>query len=254
MNKRLWLFMAILAITVLAACSDDNSGNNEEIESEELKTLEVDFEVPETADAGETVELKATVTYGDEKVKDADEVEFEYWEKGNEDDSTMIEANNNEDGSYTAEVTFENDGVYEMYAHTTARDMHNMPKKSITVGEGASQEAEDHNGENGEHHANKEGFDMHFLKPEDVKVNQETDLTVHLQMDNQPLTDANVQYEILAGSDSEEPEWAEAEEMDSGEYNASYTFDQAGTYTITIHVKNDEGLHEHDEYQVVVND
>ncbi|HLR75520.1 MAG TPA: FixH family protein, partial [Virgibacillus sp.] len=71
MRKTLLIVFATLLLSILAACSED-----------ELSILEVDFEVPETVNVGETVELKATVTYGDEMVADADEVVFEVWEKG----------------------------------------------------------------------------------------------------------------------------------------------------------------------------
>lgn len=130
--KKVFLFILALALITLTACSGNKDEKEESID--ELEALEVEFEVPETAEVGETILLKATVTFGDEKVKDADEVSFEYWEGSNEDDSTTVESTNNGDGTYTAEVTFERNGVFSIYAHTTARAMHTMPKKSITVG------------------------------------------------------------------------------------------------------------------------
>lgn len=117
---------------ILTACNESTDTDDA---SDELQELKVDFEVPESVDVDETVEMKAIVTYGDEKVKDADEVEFEFWEQGNKDDSTTIESKNNEDGTYTAEISFDHDGTFEVYAHTTARDLHTMPKETITVGD-----------------------------------------------------------------------------------------------------------------------
>lgn len=130
--RKFFLFMLALTIVILTACGENKDEEAENLD--ELKALEVEFEVPETAEVGETILLKAIVTYGDEKVEDADEVKFEYWEGENEDDSTTIESTNNGDGTYTAEMTFEREGVFSIYAHTTARDMHTMPKKTITVG------------------------------------------------------------------------------------------------------------------------
>lgn len=129
--KKILLFILVLTLVIVTACSgnDDEEANN----SNELKALEVEFEVPETAEVGETILLKAIVTHGDEKVEDADDVSFEYWEGENEDESTTIESTNNGDGTYTAEVTFENEGVFSIYAHTTARGLHTMPIKSVTV-------------------------------------------------------------------------------------------------------------------------
>lgn len=144
-NKR-WMIGLISVLALLSACGDDEDAN----QSEELKMLDVDFELPEEADVDETVELKATVTYGDEKVDDADEMEFEYWMENDQDNSTFIDGENNGDGTYTAEVTFDEDGVYELYAHTTARTLHTMPKKSITVGDGSDRDEEANNDDNDE--------------------------------------------------------------------------------------------------------
>lgn len=134
MSKRIGLFAVAITIMLLSAC-----GGND---ADELLMLEVDFPVPEEADVGEMVELKAIVTYGDESVTDADEVVFEVWEKGKKDESEKIDAKNHEDGTYTAEYTFDHDGIFEMYAHTTARDLHTMPKKEIVIGEGGDYEDE----------------------------------------------------------------------------------------------------------------
>lgn len=144
MTKKIWFSLIILLLVLLASCGteDDNENVEEDTEEEELAALEVDFEVPETAEPGETVELKATVTYGEELVEDADEVMFETWVVGNEENSKKIEGIHQGDGVYTAETTFEEDGIYEMYAHTTARDMHTMPLESIIVGEVSDEELE----------------------------------------------------------------------------------------------------------------
>ncbi|WP_188454616.1 FixH family protein [Virgibacillus oceani] len=253
--KKIVFLLVITALVSLTACGETKKDNEKNTE-DELKTLDVEFKVPETADTGETVKLHALVTYGDEKVKDAEKVEFEYWEKGKEDDSTKIESTNNEDGTYSAEVTFDHDGVYEMYAHVTAEGLHTMPKKSITVGDGtvAENEDEQHDEANGhEHSAHAEGFSMHFMKPENVKVNQENDMTVHLQMDETPLENASVRYEIWNEESPDKHEWVETEEANPGEYKAIHLFKKSGSYVVVVHVENDEGLHEHEEHQIKVN-
>lgn len=129
--KRLFTILMLTVIaTVLMAC-----GNKDD---DELTMLEVEFEPQSTASVGDTVELKTIVTFGDEDVTDAEEMEFEYWigdgeEEPEERDATFVEAINNEDGTYSIDVTFEEPGEYWIYAHTTARDLHTMPKRSITV-------------------------------------------------------------------------------------------------------------------------
>lgn len=256
MPKKFWVLTLILAFTFLSACGDDGSteesseGNSEE----ELHALEVEFEVPETADVDETIEMKANVTYGEENVEDADEVVFEYWETGNEDDSTMVEAENNRDGSYTAEAAFEQDGVYEMYAHVTARTLHTMPKKSVTVGEGASAEQETENEDTEDEQAQEEGFAMDFSEIDEANVQDQTELTVQLNMDGENFEGAAVRYEIWNDEISDQHEWIDAEESASGEYTATHDFPEAGTYNVQIHVEDDDGLHEHEEHEVVVNE
>ncbi|MFC0091644.1 FixH family protein [Allobacillus sp. GCM10007491] len=139
MNIKRFIVLTLLVL-VLAACSSNDKEEEKEHanhsnESDELTALEVEVDIPEQVEVGETVELKALVTYGEEDVTDAEEMNFEYWKKGNKDNSETVETTNNGDGSYTVEVTFEEKGVYEMFAHTTAKGQHNMPQASITVGD-----------------------------------------------------------------------------------------------------------------------
>ncbi|SER43798.1 YtkA-like [Gracilibacillus ureilyticus] len=250
--KKIWL-LAILFL-FLAACSDNTNEEENTEENEELASLEVNFDLPESAEAGETVSLKATVTYGDEPVADADEMEFEYWNVEDEENTTMIDSVNNNDGTYTAEVTFNEPGTYEIYAHTQAREMHNMPKKSITItGETVTEADQTHpsHEENEEsHHGHTENFSMSFEQVENVRMNEETDLNVSLLLDNQPLKNARVRYEIIRDGE-EKHEWVDATE-ESGTYSATHTFSNPGSYTIVIHVTNDDGLHEHEEHTVEV--
>src|SRR5690625_1939705 len=142
MRKKLFMSFLTLLFIPLVACSNNNN-NAENNLNDELLDLKVEFDVPESIEVGETLELKAIVTYGDEKVTDADDVNFEYWEEGNKDDSEKVDAKNNEDGTYTADVTFDDDAVIVMYAHTTARDLHTMPKRTVIVGDAVSEENED---------------------------------------------------------------------------------------------------------------
>lgn len=92
----------------------------------------VDMLTAETQQVG-SVTLEAKVTQGEEAVDDAT-MQFEVWESGLRDAGVMIEASLTENGVYTAEHTFDHDGVYYMYAHTNARGLHVMPKQEIVVG------------------------------------------------------------------------------------------------------------------------
>ncbi|MFD2130904.1 FixH family protein [Pseudogracilibacillus auburnensis] len=245
LRKGLFMLLLVFITALLVACGDEKGDS-----VDELVSLDVEFIVPETADVGETVELKALVTYGDEPVTDADEVQFEVWETGKQDESDKIEAENHEDGTYTIDYTFEHDGVFEMYAHTTAHDLHTMPKKELTVGEGGNNDHEDHDHGDHGHGFHTEGFDLHFMEPENVTAGEETELMTHITMDEDGLKDANVRYEIW--QDKDNTDWVDAEENNAGEYVANYSFEETGTYHIQIHVEDDEDLHEHAEYEVEV--
>ena len=128
------MVMAILCLAIISACGGESSESSDP--ADELLALEVDFIVPEQVDVGETVELLAEVTYGEDLESDA-VVRFEIWEAEDEEreNSVMLDAENNGDGTYTAEYTFEEEGTYEMYAHTDAHNLHTMPKKQIIVGD-----------------------------------------------------------------------------------------------------------------------
>lgn len=246
--KKLSLLVSILMIMFLAACGNSEGDAKKDKATnageEELKELKVDFDVPATAEPGDTVELTATVTYGDEKVTDADEVAFEVWKKDKKDDSTKLDGKNHKDGTYTAEMTFEEAGMYEMYAHTTARDLHAMPKKAITVGE--EEAVKGH-----EAHDNTEGFALHFMEPENVVVGEETELMVHLQMDEKPLEKASVQYEVNKEGQNDK-ETIKATEGTAGEYKGTYVFSESGTYQLKVQVKADDSIKEQKEYEIEV--
>lgn len=122
-----------LTAMVLTGCGAEeaNHTNHEETTFQEIV---VQIQTPEQQPVGEKVVLSAKVSQGEEAVDDADKVEFEVWESGLRDDGEMIEATLTKDGVYEASYTFDHDGVYYMFAHTTARGLHTMPKQKLTVG------------------------------------------------------------------------------------------------------------------------
>lgn len=238
MRSKMWVLLIGLIFVVLSACGE-----------KELPMLEVEFELPEFADVGDTIELKAVVTYDNKPVKDAKEVDFEYWENDAKDESITLKSTNHKDGIYTAEITFENDAVYSIYAHTTAEGLHTMPLRSIIVGD---PDLSINNNEEHSDHADTDGFGMHFMNPENSKKDDVTVLIVHLNMGDDAFENADVRYEIWNDDISETHDWVDADESTPGEYVANHTFPESGTYTVQIHVENDDGLHEHEEYDIVV--
>lgn len=122
-----------MSVALLAACGDDEQ-TPVDANVNDLIEVTVDILTPETVTANEVVKLEVKLTQGDEIVNDADDVKFEVWESGMRDSSQMIEGEFVGDGVFSAETTFDHDGVYYLYAHTNARGMHIMPKQQITVG------------------------------------------------------------------------------------------------------------------------
>ena len=248
MKKRLGLLLLAFTLASLAACGNEDKTNPVE-EPETLLPLEVELTVTETVDVNEVVKIKALVTQGEEKIDDADEVEFEIWEEGKKEESIKVASTNEKDGIYTAEKAFDKDGVYTIQSHVTARNLHTMPMKVVTVGHGATateQTTEEHD------HGSTEGFSMHFKEIEHAMVNMDSDLVTHLQMEGKPLEKVTVRYEIWNEATPAKHEWIDAKEIVAGEYSSNYKFTEVGKYTVQVHVKDEHDLHEHEEHTVEI--
>ena len=127
-----WLLALVAVPALLVGCGEKEvpigSGQDEEIQIPEVTIL-----TPTEVAVNETIELAAQVTQGSENIDDAT-VEFEVWESGKQEESQLLEGVLDKDGVYKAAITFDHDGVYFMYAHTTANTIHIMPKQQVTAG------------------------------------------------------------------------------------------------------------------------
>ncbi|MFB3167677.1 FixH family protein [Neobacillus sp. 179-C4.2 HS] len=120
------LFITLCVLFALAGCSKEQK-------SEELpEFVEVVIELPEIIKVNEEVVIEAHIKQGNEKVEDAQKVEFELW-KSDQETHEKILGDHQGDGIYSISKTFLKEGGYFVIAHVTARDMHNMPKKEFTV-------------------------------------------------------------------------------------------------------------------------
>ncbi|MBB4824364.1 hypothetical protein HNO89_001586 [Sporosarcina luteola] len=251
MKKTSWLINAGMVL-MLAACgtNKENAAEQETSESEEILPIAVELTVPEKADVNESIVLETIVKQGDDLVDDANEVVYEIWEEGKKEESHKIDSSNEGKGLYKAETAFDHDGKFHIQVHVTARDMHTMPEKVVTVGDGGKS-TEGESSENGHQHGHAEGFAMHFMEPDSPEAGKNVELLTHLQMKDKPFEKADVRYEIWKETD-EKHEWVDAKEGTNGEYQASFTFRESGTFTIVIHVKDADGLHEHEEKTIIV--
>ena len=120
-----WFWISFLLLFVVG-CQD------EVMVEEEIPMLQVTIQTPEQLEVGE-IKLRAEVLNGTKPVENADEVIFEVWKSGEFEQSVKIDGIYN-DGVYEADYTFTEDGVYYMYAHTTAFNLHTMPKQQLIVG------------------------------------------------------------------------------------------------------------------------
>jgi hypothetical protein len=237
----LFVLVGFLALFI-AACGNSNEDNGAK-EDEKLEAIEAKLDVPEKGEKGETVSLSTKVTQGDENVEDADEVKYEIWKNGHKEESEMIEAKHDKGGVYKAEKTFEEDGMYTVQVHVTARDMHTMPKAEIPIGE---VEAEEHGeeSEDGHHGHHESSVSIHLMKPDVIKMNEEAEMNVHVENEEAALEKAEVRLEIYKKG-QEKHEWVDLTEDEAGKYNGSYAFPEEGTYNVQVHVTKGEEIHEH---------
>ncbi|WHX50709.1 FixH family protein [Paenibacillus woosongensis] len=138
--KRWTIACLVLMIVILAGCSSAGSQTGMPDGIPEIIDVQIQSE-PEKLNPGEPARIQAKVTQGGEEVTDAKSVTFEVWLSGS-DTHEMLEGTHAGNGVYSIDKTFEQDGVYNVIAHVTARDMHNMPRKQLIVGEVTEDEIE----------------------------------------------------------------------------------------------------------------
>lgn len=130
-------FMSLILLSglTLAACSDEEMDhsemNHDNPSSDEVRSLEVDLQAPESIKSGEEVQFVAHVTSNEEDVTDADSVMFEII--SGEESLDMIEVNHSENGEYVLDYTFDEAGDYKVISHVDAFSLHTMPEEFVTV-------------------------------------------------------------------------------------------------------------------------
>lgn len=117
-------------VLVLGACSFKETQPEKSVP----KLIEAKLEVPEKAAVKEEITITTTLMQNGKPVNDADEVTYEIWKTDSKEKSEMLNAEPKGKGVYTIQKTFNEEAVYNVQVHVTARGLHTMPKASITVG------------------------------------------------------------------------------------------------------------------------
>jgi len=256
-----FIIVTICLSIVLSACNNNKENNT--TEENELKFLDVSIIKPnEKLVADKEYTISAEVTYGDEKVEDANEVKFEIWEKGFEDESEFVIGEHQGEGIYSIQKKFDHDGIFYVVAHVTARDMHNMPKEELLVGdveaENENKQTEDEQTEHENSHSHHESGANHgsvsisLSGHENAIVNEKVDFLVGLELEGDALTEADVRLEIWKDGDHHHT-WVDVDEETPGTYKATYTFTEADTFQVQIHVEKGD-IHDHSIESVTVSE
>lgn len=217
---------------LLAACGTDEDATSGA--GDTVYPIEVEVLTAEEGDAGEWL-LEAFVTQNGEPVDDASEVKFEVYEQSSKAESDMVDHTDVEEGVYSASYTFEEDGVYFVIPHVTARNMHTMPTHQIIIGDG-------HAVADMESHTHADGLQIETNLDE-----AEGDFAIEVRptMDGDELTGARVRLELAEPSSVDGIKvWIDTEEQENGLYVANYEFEESGEYEIVFHIEKD-ALHEH---------
>ncbi len=232
---------------LVAAC-----GATEEEQSggalDELTPIEVDLDVPESAEIGVAVPFSSSVTQGEDLVEDASEVVYEIWIEGQKEQSELIEAEKQEGHVYLLDHTFEEAGLYHVQTHVTARGLHRMPTAQIQVGKIETSEEEeleeDHSHEHAHHHTHEHQKNIEI----DTSVETDKRLVIHIAIEGIAYTGGAVTLEMWQAGD-EQRQWLDLEEKDEGQFELHSIDEFSGTYSVIVHIQ-DEELHEHIEMEL----
>ncbi|MEW9501653.1 FixH family protein [Jeotgalibacillus marinus] len=151
MKRSLFGVMITSLALVLAACSFDINNSEDEETPQSLIPVEAEFNIEEQAQPGDEITLEVEVTQGDEAVDDAHEVLYEVWMENDKEHSEMIESTHDGDGIYSATYMVEEEAVYFVQVHITARGTHVMPRMEVTVGNPDTTEVEEGTDESQDH-------------------------------------------------------------------------------------------------------
>jgi hypothetical protein len=244
--KRKWFISLITMVIGVAACgqAEEKQGGVEIVD--ELTPIEVKLEVPQTAEVGEMVTFSSSITQGEDLVRDASEVAYEIWFKGEKEQSQLIEAQEQDGHVYLLDYTFDEAGLYQVQTHVTARGLHRMPITDIQVGEVKSndQEEMDHSHKQVHYHEHEHPREIEI----DTSIEGNKHLVVQVAIDGLAYNGGAVTLEMWQIGD-EERQWFDLEETEEGQFELRNVEELSGPYSAIVHIQDGE-LHEHVECEL----
>ena len=112
----------LLIVLLLAGCS-----------AQANESLEVSIEAsPTQVEAFEPVTIISTISFNGEPVTKNAEIEFEFINSNGQSIGT-VNPNNNEDGTYSIETSFDGTGTYKIIAHVDYEELHEMPEVEVSL-------------------------------------------------------------------------------------------------------------------------
>ncbi|MBK3497366.1 FixH family protein [Viridibacillus sp. YIM B01967] len=247
MRKITLTALALISSLALVACNDNEGKDTDKAVKPEPKVeaLKAELTVPKTAEVGDKVEFQVKVTQGEKIITDASEVMFEV---ENDDTNTdkMLETKINKDNVYVAEMTIKEAGEYEITAHVTNGEEHEMVDANMNVA-GSTAKTEKHDdSEEAHEHKHAHGDTSVTFSQTTAKKGESTKFGVTIQHDGAALSDAKVRFQIV-NEGTGEAGWLTLKEKTDGTYEENHTFNDAGTYKVTLHVEKGKELHYHEE-------
>jgi hypothetical protein len=154
MNKYLFICAIFSMFMIVSACTANT--DPAKLSQDITQIVEVEIIIPEKLDVNTEHDLSVHVIQGEEDVTDATDVQFEIWKVNSSETGELIEANHLSNGIYSISHAFDEDGIYYIQSHVTARGLHVMPTRQIMVGEISKEELEmlekDTNNQDGANH------------------------------------------------------------------------------------------------------
>ncbi|TDQ34618.1 FixH family protein [Aureibacillus halotolerans] len=127
------------AMCIITACQAHDPGEpGGQPNSEQLLTgfIEVELKIDQNVETEAAVNIQAIITEEEKPVDTAQvgKVTFEFWKAGDRQQSWEEQGTLAEAGVYTADTSFNEEGVYYVQSHVTARGTHAMPKEQVIAG------------------------------------------------------------------------------------------------------------------------